>query len=155
MRPARLIPGAILALSLAGPAPADEPAATPTGADRLIGTWTWSWKDRDNNTHRHVLTVVGSEGKVTARERFDDEVPVKVNDLKVKDDRVTFFILRGDRRAAYTGKFADADTINGDVRVTGPGNEDQEYGWTAKRSDDEAKKAAEEEPPPPEDPDPR
>ncbi|HEV3166154.1 MAG TPA: hypothetical protein VGZ22_19170 [Isosphaeraceae bacterium] len=99
----------------------------------LVGTWTWSWKDSQGDTHRHVLEVEAAGAGLSARERFDDEKPVKINDLKLSGRKVNFSVLRGKRRAAYQGTLASADTINGIITVTDEGAEDSEFGWTAKR----------------------
>lgn len=128
-RPLRCLTPLALALTLTAAGAVDEEA---TPAD-LAGTWTWSWKDAQGTTHKHVLEVESAGGKLTARERMDDLEPVKVGDLKRTGDRVTFSVLRGDTRAAYDGKLADADTINGDVMVTPANNIVEEYGWTARR----------------------
>jgi hypothetical protein len=99
----------------------------------IAGTWTWQWKDAQNVTHRHVLEVEGKGNKLAARERFDDLDPVKVTDLKVTGKKVTFSVLRGDRRSAYSGSLSGADTINGNVTVSVEGGDEAEYGWTATR----------------------
>ena len=110
------------ALALADEKPAD-----------LAGTWTWKWTDAEGEVHHHVLEVESAKGKFSARERFDDQEPVKVNDLEVKEKKVHFSVLRGDRRATYTGKLASADTINGTVMIAGESGQPMEFGWTADR----------------------
>ena len=62
-----------------------------------------------------------------------DLEPVEVSDLKVVGNRVRFQVLRGETTATYDGRFADANTINGQVQVSGPGSRTDEYGWTAQR----------------------
>lgn len=107
-------------------------AALATEPD-IAGTWTWKWKDAQNETHRHVLEVKGQGATLSARERFDDQEAVKVTDLKIKGKKVTFTVLRGNRRSAYSGELASEKTINGDVTVTVEGEPANEYGWTASR----------------------
>jgi len=104
------------------------------GADvsGLAGTWTWSWKDSEGKEHRHVLDVEGVEGKLAARERLDDLPPVRVTDLKVADEKVSFSVVRGKNRAAYSGVWADANTINGTVTLTTEGQSNEEV-WKATR----------------------
>lgn len=102
----------------------------------LVGTWTWSWKDANGDTHKHVLEVEGKGAQLSARERFDQGASVKVNDLKAAGKQVSFSVLRGDRRASYSGMITDRDTINGKVTITAEGGQPTEYGWTAKRADD-------------------
>jgi hypothetical protein len=111
---------------LLGSVRADEPVD-------LAGTWTWSWKDAQGETHRHVLEIEGSGSKLTARERFDDQDAVKINDLKVVDKKINFSVLRGDRRAMYEGTIAAPDTINGKITVSSEGGQENEFGWTATR----------------------
>src|SRR5262245_25136465 len=105
-------------------------AEAPDDAPNLAGTWTWKWKDAQGETHRHVLEIEGKGAKLAARERFDDEKPVKINDLKVVDKKVSFSVLRGDRRAFYSGTIDDADTINGKVSVSEQGGQSMDFGWT-------------------------
>ena len=104
------------------------------GADvsGLAGTWTWSWKDADGKEHRHVLDIEGVDAKLAARERLDDLPPVRVNDLKVADKRVSFSVIRGKNRAVYSGVWADSNTINGTVTVTTEGQSNEEV-WKATR----------------------
>jgi hypothetical protein len=125
--------GVGLLLVLAPLAVADEPDAD------LAGTWTWSWKDGQGETHRHVLEVEGRGKTLSARERFDDQEPVKVADLKVVGKKVNFTVIRGDRRASYSGTMTKPDTINGKVLVAGANNQASEFGWTAKREPVEKK----------------
>lgn len=108
-------------------------AAARDDVGDLAGTWSWSWKDAQGKTHTHVLEVVKAGSNVAVRERFDDEQPVQVNDLKVVGNRVNFSVLRGERRAAYAGTRAGADTINGTVTVTNKARND-ESSWTARRT---------------------
>src|SRR5436305_2604550 len=97
MQGVRWVCGAALALVLAVPATAADDAA------KLAGTWTWMWKDAEGETHRHVLEVEGTGNKLSARERFDDQEPVKVIDLKVAGKKVNFTVIRGQRTAVYSG----------------------------------------------------
>ncbi|MBX6313254.1 MAG: hypothetical protein IRY99_10130 [Isosphaeraceae bacterium] len=106
--------------------------AADEGPD-LSGTWRWQWKDAQGQIHRHVLEVDGKGKDLVARERFDDQEPVKVTDLKVEGKKVHFSVRRGERRSIYDGTLANADTINGTVQVSGPNNQPIEYGWTALR----------------------
>jgi hypothetical protein len=101
-------------------------------AKDLVGTWTWSWKDGQGEKHTHVLEVESAGGKLAARERFDDQEPVKVTDLKVSGKKVTFSVMRGEARASYNGSLDSADTINGKVMIARAGQTD-EFGWTAKK----------------------
>lgn len=121
----------LLAAPWAAPARADDAA-------KLVGTWTWSWKGPDGTTHKHVLDVEGAGEKLAARERFDDLEAVKVNDLKVEGQKVSFSVLRGKRRSEYNGKFDGADTLDGKVLVEDDGHSN-EYTWTAKRDKAEKK----------------
>jgi hypothetical protein len=119
-----------LALSLSLPLPqlsADDPAP------KLAGTWTWEWKDAQGVTHHHVLEVEGEGKDLVARERFDDQESVKVNDLKREGKRVRFSVLRGERTASYDGEFSGDGTIDGKVSVAGADNQANQFGWTAKR----------------------
>lgn len=106
---------------------ADEPAP------RFDGFWTWKWEDQDGAIHRHVLNVENTGKKLAASERFDDEKPVDVEELKVKGNEVSFVVPRSQMRALYVGKFASDDTINGEVQVTNAAGQVEKYGWTAKR----------------------
>ncbi len=99
----------------------------------LAGRWTWKWEDGKNVIHRHELIVEGEPGRYAARERIDDQEPVKVNDLEVNGKDVSFNVLRGEVRASYKGQIADNDTINGQVTIVDANNQAQEYGWTAHR----------------------
>lgn len=114
----------LLSLMPAGAAADDTPA--------LTGTWTWDWKDGQGATHRHVLEVEGAGETLSARERFDDLDPVKVEGLKVEGKKVNFSVQRGERRATYSGTIADDKTINGNVVVL-VGNQSNEFTWTARR----------------------
>ncbi len=140
MKTARLAKfrGLALAFSLSLLMPPPSMAGADDAAN-LAGTWSWVWKDAEGITHRHVLEVEGSGSTLSARERFDDQAPVKINDLKVVGKKVDFSVLRGDRRAAYTGSIASADTINGQVIVTGEGGQPSEFGWTAQRESERKK----------------
>jgi hypothetical protein len=121
---------AALVLGLGLPAALDD---DKDKAPDLAGTWTWEWKDGQGETHRHVLEVEGKGSTLSARERFDDQEAVKVSDLKQDGKKVTFSVLRGDRRASYSGTVETADTINGKVTVSTEGGQPNEYGWTARR----------------------
>lgn len=116
--------GGFLAVVGGGAACADEP--------KLAGTWAWSYKGADGVEHRHVLEIVEAGGKLTARERYDDEEPVEVQALKLDGRDLGFSVRRGDRNSVYSGKLADADTINGKVTVTIE-NRNEEFTWTAQR----------------------
>lgn len=105
-------------------------------APSLVGTWSWSWKDANGDMHKHVLEVEGQGAQLSARERFDTGSPVKINDLKRAGKQVSFSVLRGDRRASYSGTITDQDTINGKVTITAEGGQPTEYGWTAKRQNE-------------------
>jgi len=107
-------------------------AARPDDPD-LSGTWTWEWKDAQGVAHKHVLEVEGAGPKPSARERFDDEEPIKVKDLAIVGKKVTFSVLRGKRHAVYSGMIAEADTINGQVKIDTGGDQVQEFAWTARR----------------------
>jgi hypothetical protein len=102
------------------------------GAEALIGTWTWSWRDADGVMHKHVLEVEGAAGKVAARERFDEEAPIAVTDLKLTGKRVTFSVRRDERRSEYNGELKTKDRIEGRVNVSTEG-QPTEYGWEATR----------------------
>ena len=83
-------------------------------------------------THKHVLEVEGSGEKLSARERFDDEEPVKVTDLKLTDKKVSFSVSREKRQASYSGTLKSADLIEGLVN-TSTGGQTSEFGWEARR----------------------
>ena len=106
-------------------------AATP---EDLVGRWTWSWMDDQGVTHHHVLEVEGSGDKIAARERFDDQEPIKVTDLKVVEDKVTFSTKRGERHSLYSGTLKDDEVINGMVEVSVEG-QPQSFPWTAKKEE--------------------
>ena len=108
---------------------ADEPAP------EVVGRWTWKWTDAKNETHKHLLVVERVGGKLSGREKHDDVEAIKVDDLKVDGRKVEFVVKRGERTAKYSGKFTDADTIDGTVTVTGAEatGQDSSYGWTAGR----------------------
>ena len=72
-------------------------------------------------------------GKLTARERFDEEDSIKVDDLKLKGDNVSLSVKRGERMAEYKGKLVGTKTINGIVNVVVNGQA-QEFQWTAERA---------------------
>lgn len=105
----------------------------PRTASDLTGSWTWSWKDADGNTHRHLLVIEGEPGNQVGREKLDELEPTEVQELGLKNDVVSFAVVRGETRAEYTGKFADGDTINGEVRILRPSNRVDVFGWTAQR----------------------
>ncbi len=107
--------------------------ATAAGPDALAGTWTWTWKDGEGKTHKHVLDVESAAGKLSARERFDDQDSIKVDDLKLTGDDVVFSVKRGERMAEYKGKLVGDKTINGVVNVVVNGQA-QEFQWTAERA---------------------
>jgi hypothetical protein len=121
---------AVAALALAIAAPR---AVLAAGPDDLAGSWTWTWKDGEGKTHKHVLDVESAAGKLAARERFDDQESVKVDDLKVKGEDVAFSVKRGGRMAEYKGKLIGGKTINGIVNVAVDGQA-QENQWTAERA---------------------
>ena len=118
--------GLAISFQLATSAPAEEP-------EDLAGTWTWTWKDGESKVHKHVLDVEATGGKLSARERFDDEESIKVDDLKLKDDSVTFSVKRGTRSSTYKGKMVGKKTINGLVNVVLDG-QPNEFQWTAERA---------------------
>ena len=120
---------ASLLLMLAAAAHADDPAP------EIVGRWTWKWSDAKGDTHKHLLVVEKVAGKLSGREKHDDVEALKVDGLKVEGKRVEFTVKRGERTAKYGGSFADADTINGTVTVTGAEatGQDSSYGWTASR----------------------
>jgi len=103
--------------------------------DALVGSWTWSWKDGQGVTHNHVLEVEGAGEKVAAQETFDEEKPVKVTDLKVSGQKVSFSVLRDKRQATYTGTLKGKDLIDGMVTVSNEG-QPNEFGWQAKKQAD-------------------
>lgn len=107
-------------------------AGAPPAAPELEGSWTWTWKDRQGNTHKHVLEVEGKGKTLAAREVFDDQEPVRVNPLTVDGNSVRFTVVRGERKAEYRGKVADADHVNGTVLVTVDG-QTNEFEWKAER----------------------
>lgn len=109
-----------------------EAAARPGDADVLVGSWSWGYKDGQGVMHKHVLEVEGTGDKIAARERMDEESPVKVTDLKVTGKMVSFSVLRSKRRAAYSGTLKGKDLIEGQVTVSDDG-QSQEYGWEAKK----------------------
>jgi len=119
---------ALGALLSAGTAPAL--AADPP---KVAGTWSWKWKDAAGDTHRHVLEVEGAGDKLTARERFDDEAAVKVDDIKLDGKKISFAVTRKGRHSDYKGTVDSADTINGVVVVVLEGGQPSEFGWTASR----------------------
>ncbi len=125
----RLALGIALGALLAGPAP------TPAADDppKVAGSWSWKWKDAQGETHRHVLEVEGAGDKITARERFDDEAAVKVDDFKLDGKKISFAVTRKGRHADYKGTVDSADTINGVVVVVLEGGQPSEFGWTANR----------------------
>jgi hypothetical protein len=126
----RLLPALLLAASAAvadAQASADEP--------KLAGTWTWTWKDGTGNTHRHILEVEGVGKTLAAREIFDDQAPVRVTNLKLNGQSVQFTVVRGERRADYSGKVDGPDTINGTVTTTAMG-QTSEFVWKAERRKD-------------------
>lgn len=112
------------------------PAATQVlggeESSALAGTWTWSWKDPKGDKHTHILEVEGMGTKLAARERFDDLPPVVVSKLTFDGKSVRFTVVRGNRRAAYSGVLDKADTINGTVTITTDG-QSEEHEWQAKR----------------------
>src|SRR4051812_48177584 len=110
--------GMLLVLGLVG---VGLEASTRADADVLVGSWTWSWKDGMGVTHNHVLEVEGTGDKLAARERFDDGAPIRVDDLKMTGQKVSFSSLRDGRRAAYSGTLKGKDLIDGMVTVTDDG----------------------------------
>jgi hypothetical protein len=115
----------LLATPIVSPSRAAEP-------NDLSGTWVWSWKDAAGATHRHVLEVEGTGADLAARERFDDQEPVKATELKRDGKQVRLVVVRGDRRSEYSGVLADATTINGTVTVK-QGEQTNDYPWKATR----------------------
>jgi len=101
----------------------------------MAGTWRWKWTDAEGVVHHHVLEVEGEGKTLSARERFDEEKPVKINDMKIEGKTVTFSVTRGTRHAAYKGEFKSADHIDGTVGTSGADNSTEEYGWSADRED--------------------
>jgi hypothetical protein len=109
------------------------------GVSKLAGSWTWTWKGQDGLEHRHILEVEGVGKALAAREVFDDQPPVKAQSLTFDGTSVNFTVVRGDRKADYSGKLTDADTIEGTVTTTARG-QSNEFIWKAERRK-EAKKA--------------
>jgi hypothetical protein len=107
-------------------------ASTGDDTPKLAGTWTWTWKDQLGNTHLHRLEVEGNGPTLSAREVFDDESPVPARDLKFENGTLRFTVVRGERRAEYTGKLPDPDHIQGTVAVTTEGNT-ASFEWNAER----------------------
>jgi hypothetical protein len=100
----------------------------------LAGTWTWSWKDPEGKTHKHVLEVEGVDRALAAREIFDDEQPVKATGLRFDGKTVKFTVVRGERKADYTGKLDGKDKINGTVTTSaGTTGQTNEFVWKAER----------------------
>jgi hypothetical protein len=122
----------LISLGLGCPMLMSSEARAADDPPKLVGTWTWKWKDAEGETHRHVLEVEGEPAKLAATERFDELQPVKAESLKVDGQKVTFVVVRGERRAEYSGKFDGPDTINGKVTVQTNG-QPEEFGWTATR----------------------
>jgi hypothetical protein len=118
-----------LAMAIAGGASGQSRAPD---VSRLAGSWVWSWKGPDGLTHRHVLEVEGVGKALAAREIFDDQPPVKVSNLLFDGTAVKFTVDRGARRAEYSGKMTDADTIQGTVTTTTT-SESREFTWKAER----------------------
>ena len=104
----------------------------PEKTPDFAGTWMWSWKDSQGRTHQHVLEIEGTGSTLAGRERFDDEGPVRVTEIKTERNKVQFTVVRGARRAEYRGVIDKSDDINGTV-VTTDGGETQEAVWKAKR----------------------
>lgn len=98
----------------------------------LSGTWVWTWSDAAGRTHRHVLEVEGTGADLAARERFDDEAPIKATELRRDSKKVRLTIVRGDHRAEYSGVLADSNTINGTVTIK-QGDKMNDYPWRAQR----------------------
>lgn len=122
-----VVPALVLGLgALAGPA---SPGAEEVS--KLAGRWTWSWKDPADKTHRHSMEVEGVPAKLAARERFDNQEPVQVQNLKFDGKKVRFSVTRGERQSDYSGAL-DGDVINGTVTVTYEG-QSTEYPWKATR----------------------
>jgi hypothetical protein len=117
----------------AGPAPDDKPM-------NMAGTWRWKWTDAEGTVHNHVLEVEGEGKTLSARERFDDGEPVKVNDLAIDGKTVSFSVTRGALHASYKGKFKSADHIDGTVDTTNAEKPVEQFAWSADR-DDTAKEA--------------
>ncbi|MDR3635510.1 MAG: hypothetical protein P4L84_17020 [Isosphaeraceae bacterium] len=110
------------------------PPSRADGPTDLSGTWSWTWTDAAGRLHRHVLEVEGIGSVLAARERFDDQDPVKVSDVKREGKNVRLTAVRGDRRAEYRGVLADASTINGTVSVK-EGEQTTDYPWKATRGE--------------------
>jgi len=125
----RLALGIALGVLLVGPARAPAADDPP----KVAGTWSWKWKDAQGETHSHVLEVEGAGDKLAARERYDEEAAVKVDDLKLAGKKISFAVNRKGRHAEYKGTVDSADTINGVVVVVPEGGQPSEFGWTAKR----------------------
>ncbi len=133
-RPITLLLGTAVLAFIAVPRGYSAAADVP----EIAGTWTWSWKDAKGQTHKHVLELEGVGAKLAAREIFDDEPPVKVDNLTLKGKDFKFNVMRDGRKAEYSGKVADADHINGTVTVTVDG-QPRENEWKAERRKDAPK----------------
>lgn len=107
-------------------------ASSEDKAPEIAGTWTWSWDDSKGVTHRHTLEIEGTGSKWAGRERFDDEAPVRVTEIKSEGKKVHFVVVRGAHRAEYSGVIDKSDRINGTVTTT-DGGESQESIWKAER----------------------
>jgi hypothetical protein len=132
MPDARWIPFLSLTLLMVAAPSSDTTVRAADDIPKLAGNWTWSWKGPAGETHRHLLEVEGIGTKLAARERFDDLESVPVRDLQLVGKSLRFSVVRGDRRADYSGIVADRDTINGIVKVTVM-DETTEFPWEAAR----------------------
>ena len=124
------------ALMLSVVAQAEEKKADP------VGTWTWTQPGRQGGADRTNTLVFKKEGDklvgtLSAPGRGGQATEVKVDDVKVMGDDLSFSVARetqaGKITSKYNGKIS-GDSIKGKVEIDrGDGNAAASRDWEAKR----------------------
>jgi hypothetical protein len=104
-------------------------------AERATGTWKSSFTTQDGQTIVTTYKLKQEGEKLTGTVTGRDGKETKIEDGKVKDDKVSFLMNRGQNGQKITIKFngdLKGDSIKGKVEFT-RGDNSRSFDWEAKR----------------------